>query len=288
MIKPYLPAAMALVLAVCAMISSTPASLGSPATSRTYRHLPRPSHVVVVWEENKAFSGIIGNPDAPYINRLARQGALMTRAHGIVHPSEPNYLAFFSGSIHGLHDDGCPYRFSGPNLAASLAAAGRTFALYAQGLPQAGYAGCRHGAYVRKHNAVADYPALPKADSQPFSRFPRHYAHLPTVSWVVPDVHHDMHSAPVRAGDRWLKQYIRPFVAWARTHNSLLILTWDEDDRAHHNHIPLILVGPMVRPGHYDQMVNHYSVLRTLEAMYGLEPMGQSSGAAPITGIWRH
>lgn len=287
MIRRYLPVGLALLLTSCVMISRMPPSFGSPASARTYRDLPHPAHVVVVWEENKAFSQIIVNPKAPYINQLAHQGALMTQAYGVAHPSEPNYLAFFSGSTHGLHDDECPYRFSGPNLAASLAAAGDTFTLYAQGLPSAGYKGCSRGAYVRKHNAVADYPALPKDDTQLFGRFPQHYSNLPTVSWVIPDVDHDMHSASISAGDRWLKRHIRPFVAWARTHDSLLILAWDEDDYAHHNHIPLILVGPMVRPGRYDQVVDHYSVLRTLEAMYGLTPIGQSARAVPLMGIWK-
>lgn len=268
------------------MLSRTPPSFGSPAAARTYRNLPRPAHVVVVWEENKAFSQIIGNPAAPYINRLARHGALMTRAYGVTHPSEPNYLAFFSGSTHHLRDDDCPYRFHGPNLASRLAAAGFSFTLYAEGLPRAGDAVCGHGDYARKHDAAADYPALPAHADEPFSRFPRRYSRLPTVSWVIPDLVHDMHSASIAAGDRWLKRHIGPYVRWAKHHNSLLIVAWDEDNYRHHNHIPLLVVGPMVKPGRYRQVVNHFSVLRTVEAMYGLRPVGESRLAVPITAIW--
>ena len=36
--------------------------------------LPRPDHIVIVIEENKAYSQIIDNPDAPYINALAKRG----------------------------------------------------------------------------------------------------------------------------------------------------------------------------------------------------------------------
>jgi hypothetical protein len=39
--------------------------------------LPRPDHIVIVIEENKSFSQIIGNKDAPWINELARRGALL-------------------------------------------------------------------------------------------------------------------------------------------------------------------------------------------------------------------
>src|SRR4051812_29972750 len=39
--------------------------------------VPTPDHVVIVVEENHAFSEIIGSSQAPYINALAGQGALM-------------------------------------------------------------------------------------------------------------------------------------------------------------------------------------------------------------------
>ncbi|HXU92268.1 MAG TPA: acid phosphatase, partial [Gallionella sp.] len=40
--------------------------------------LPRPDHVVIVVMENKAYSQIIGDSDAPYINALVRDGMLFT------------------------------------------------------------------------------------------------------------------------------------------------------------------------------------------------------------------
>jgi hypothetical protein len=49
--------------------------------------LPLPSHVVVVVEENNAYSQIIGSSEAPYINSLASGGASFTNSHAITHPS---------------------------------------------------------------------------------------------------------------------------------------------------------------------------------------------------------
>src|SRR5689334_2272799 len=60
--------------------------------------IPTPSHVVIVMDENHAFSQIIGSSSAPYINSLASQGALMTQSFGIGHPSQPNYMHFFAGT----------------------------------------------------------------------------------------------------------------------------------------------------------------------------------------------
>lgn len=57
--------------------------------------LPRPDHVVMVIEENQAYSDIIGNSMAPYINALAQQGALMVKSYAIESSSQPNYLELF-------------------------------------------------------------------------------------------------------------------------------------------------------------------------------------------------
>ena len=60
--------------------------------------IPAPVRAVVVIMENHAYGQIIGNPAAPFINAIADRGALFTRSYGVAHPSEPNYLALFSGS----------------------------------------------------------------------------------------------------------------------------------------------------------------------------------------------
>src|SRR6266699_6379972 len=54
--------------------------------------VPRPAHVVIVIEENHAYSEIMGSSSAPYINSLASQGAVLTNSHAVTHPSEPNNL----------------------------------------------------------------------------------------------------------------------------------------------------------------------------------------------------
>ncbi len=73
---------------------------------------------------------------------------------------------------------------------------------------------------------------------------------------------------------------------WAQNHNSLLIVTWDEDDDSAENRIPTIFVGPMVRPGNYGERIDHYRVLRTILAMYCLPSPGRSATALPIDDIW--
>jgi hypothetical protein len=244
-------------------------------------------HIVVVVEENHSFAQIVGNSTAPYMKSLVEQGALFTNAHGVTHPSQANYIALFSGSKQGVKDDSCNQPFTAPNLANSLINAKLTFAGYSEDLPRVGFSGCSSKGYARKHNPWVQFTNTPKESNQPFTNFPKDYANLPTVSFVIPNHQNDMHDGTVKQADDWLKTNLDSYVKWAKTHNSLLIVTWDEDDFAKANHIPLILVGPMIKPGKYDQNVNHYNVLRTIEDAYHLPLLGESKLAQPLSSIWK-
>ena len=260
---------------------TSPAS-GAPAA------VPRPRRTVVVMFENHAYNEIIGNPQAPYINALARRGALFTSSYAVSHPSEPNYLALFSGSTHGVTSDQCPTTLRAPNLAADLIAAGLGFTGYAEGVPAPGSRACVSGEYARKHVPWTDFSNVPPAVNQPFSRFPvGDFARLPAVSFVIPNLCHDMHDCPVGTGDTWLRRHLSGYVSWALTHDGLLIVTWDEDDGSQSNHIATIFAGQQVRPGRYGRPIDHYNVLRTIEQAYGLPYRGQAARHYAITWVWR-
>jgi acid phosphatase len=249
---------------------------------------PRPDHIVVVIEENHGYADIIGSRRAPYINELARQGASLTDFYAITHPSQPNYLGLFSGGPHDILNDSCPHDlWKKPNLAASLLDAGLTFTGYAQGLPEVGFQGCSHGAYVRRHNPWVDFEPLPESINRPFTSFPRDFSKLATVSFVVPDLRNDMHDGTVEKADTWLRDNLGAYARWAVTHNSLLVVTWDEDRvDSQANRIPAILVGEKVEPGNHDQPNNLYGLLRTLVDAYGLDPIGHSEEAEPLD-VWK-
>jgi acid phosphatase len=70
------------------------------------------------------------------------------------------------------------------------------------------------------------------------------------------------------------------------SHDSLLIITWDEDDGSTDNQIPTIFAGQLVGPGQYSQSITHYRVLATIEAAYGLPRDGQAATARPVTNVW--
>jgi len=255
--------------------------------------LPRPNHVVIVIEENRSFSSMIGNKDAPYINALAKRGALFTQSFGLMHPSQPNYIMLLAGSPVGVANNSIPPNlpFTVPNMAAELLARNLTFAGYSEDLPEPGFAGERAGDYVRKHNAWVNWQgassnAIPPACNLPFSAWPTNLALLPTVSFVVPNLLHDIHDGTLAEADDWLRDHLDAYVQWAQTHNSLLIFTFDEDDHHENQRIPTFFVGPMVRPGQYDRRVTHYEILRTVEECYGLPPSGEAAKTPAISDCW--
>ena len=87
-------------------------------------------------------------------------------------------------------------------------------------------------------------------------------------------------------GDRWLREKLDAYVRWAQKNDSLLIVTWDEDDGTENNRIATLFVGPMVKPGKYAQRIDHFNVLRTLADMYVVPAPGRGATATPIDYVW--
>ena len=268
------------------MMSAALLCVAAPARAATVATVPRPDHVVIVVEENHSTGGIIGNPDAPYINSLAASGANMTGFFAETHPSQPNYLALFSGDTQGVTDDSCPHTFSTPSLGGQLAGAGLSYAGYSEDLPSVGYTGCVSGKYARKHNPWSDFTDVPASANQPFTAFPTDYSTLPAVSYVMPNINDDMHDGTIAQGDAWLQSNLSGYITWAQTHNSVFVLTFDEDDHSQANQIPTVITGQRVTPGNYAETVDHYNLLRTIEDGFGLPGLGAAGTARPLLDIW--
>lgn len=256
----------------CAFVMAVVLAL-APVDIASANAPPKYDHIVVVVMENHSLEQILSAPAARYLQRLAQHGALFTDSHGVAHPSQPNYLALFSGSTHGVRDDGT-HEFAAPNLAARLRAAGRTFVGYVEdGSP-------------RKHNPWESFNDARKFERS-LATFPLRYENLPDVCFVIPSLPNDMHDGTIGKADDWLKAHLGTYAIWSRTHNSLLIVTFDEDDYGLENRIFTVLVGARIRPGRYAQNIDHYTLLRTIEEIEGISPLGASVIKSPIVGTWK-
>lgn len=265
--------------------------------------LPRPDHVVIVVEENHSFGQIIGSTFTPYINSLMGQGALLTSFFAHHHPSQPNYIVMFSGERQGIINNECSENrplITNQSFGGQLIRNGLSFAGYAEDLPKVGASVCKSGKYVRRHAPWVNFADVPTLASIPFSEFPTDFSKLPTVAMVIPNLNNDMHDVRCcktrrQRGDDWLKENLGAYAEWAKTHNSLLIVTWDEDDKRSPrvtkppaNHVATIFVGESVKVNFKsDKSYTHLDLLRTLQEMFGLPPLNGTSQAQIIDDIWR-
>jgi phosphatidylinositol-3-phosphatase len=219
--------------------------------------LPVYDHIVIVVEENKDFEQILGGRfDAPYIRKLAAEGATFERMFAEEHFSQGNYFWLFSGSNQNVsfldqvpskanHPD---YPFKASSLGEQLIKKGLSFKGYSESLPNIGATvdidppNCRADQciYARKHVPWISFANVPNgttvatSSNLRFADFPTDYTTLPTVAFVIPNLNHDMHNGKpdqsIPAGDGWLHQNLDGYYQWAKTHNSLLIVTFDEND----------------------------------------------------------
>jgi acid phosphatase len=127
-----------------------------------------------------------------------------------------------------------------------------------------------------------NFDNVPESSNRPLRDFPSNYHKLPTVAFVVPGLCHDMHDCPKAEADTWLRDTLGDYVGWAKRHNSLLVLTFDEDNRTGDNRIPTVVVGAHVAAGDRGERIDHYSLLRTIEGFYDLAPLGLAADRDPI------
>src|SRR5579859_5263732 len=122
-------------------------------------------HVMLIVEENRSASDVIGSSDAPYINSLADRYGLATSSYGQSHPSLPNYLELLSGSTQGVTDDGTQYSFAGPTLVDQLAQQGIRWRAYMESMPSACYTGGSSGEYAKKHDPFMYFRSITQNQS---------------------------------------------------------------------------------------------------------------------------
>jgi phosphatidylinositol-3-phosphatase len=337
------------ILHVCAITLSTCAtSVIAAAVDRLSwpSTLPVYDHIVIVVEENKDFEQIFGGKfEAQYLQKLAAEGASIGHMFGEEHNSQGNYFWLFSGNNQNVGFlDQVPsvsrpdYPFKTSNLGEQLIKKRLSFKGYAESLPAIGSKvdfdppkctgdscvyGRKHVPWISFAN-VPDGTTIGTSSNLRFADFPSDYTKLPTVAFVIPNLNHDMHNGQpaesIPIGDAWLRQNLDRYYQWAKTHNSLLIVTFDENDdkdRYHgltnpqvtpnsayppvdeynqhlldlQNRIVTIFAGAHIKPGLKPDAyaegkgITHVNILRTIEAMYGLPKSGVQQPNAAGAGI---
>jgi phospholipase C len=274
-------------------LAGTSAANGLPPVSGTTRAVAATTsirHIVVVVMENKSYGSIVGSTAAPYLNSLIRRYGLATNYTGVAHPSLPNYLALFSGSTQGVRDDGV-HTFSGKTLADQLEAHGRTWRVVAENVPPGCYAGAVSyggadgpGWYARKHEPAISFSGIRRSPKRCANVIDLRHFSLAAANYqlVVPNSCHDMHDCSIAVGDAFLKGFFGGIVKSPEFASSLVVITFDEgtDSAGGGGRVATVLVGPGVRSGYRSAIAyDHYSLLRTIENLWGLGCLNRSCSA---------
>jgi acid phosphatase len=292
--------------AMLAMASCGGGGTGSPAppTGSTVKA----SHVVLVVLENVNYADVVGSTNAPYFNSLTGQGALAIHYYANVHPSIGNYFMMTTGAMAST-DDAYSGTVAPPEMATVLAAAGKSWKVYAEGIPSAGYTGGDTGAYLKRHNPFAYFTDVEgtaaASNIVQFSQLATDAGGvLPDFSMIVGniyDVGHDC--APsvttcttavrVQQADAWLKTTLPQVLANASFAGSgLLAVTFDESETDNTNgggQVATVLVGTNVKPEYQATgTYQHQSLLRLMLEAQGLTSLpGASAGAASMAEVWK-
>lgn len=274
-------------------VSSLPKELVPPPISNVLP--PKIDHFVLIVLENKSFSQIIDNPDAPYINSLAKNGGVVASYYAVAHPSLPNYLALLGGDTFGVSSDCDDCFINKPSLPDNLEKAGYKWKAYMESMPNPCFLG-NSGEYAQKHNPFIYFDSVRNNPTRCVNIVP--YTDLmtdlssssltPNFIWISPNLCNDMHDCSIAVGDKWLSDNVPAILTSPAftQQNSILLITWDEDDSNSDNHIPLIFVSPKVKIGVVaNQNYSHYSLLRTVENAWGLPALTQNDANAPAFSL---
>jgi hypothetical protein len=165
--------------------------------------------------------------------------------------------------------------------------------------------------YMRNYNPMAEFTnvgtrggvALTNAQvNKTFASFPTTaagYAALPTISFVIPNTLHNTHGSNEQDpyatdpaaydflrsnSDAWQRDHLSGYLQWAKDNNSLLIITGSEEETDTHpaDTITTIVNGDpdLFVAGTNNNRVNHFNLVRTIEDMYGLTPLGDTGSYA--------
>jgi phospholipase C len=170
------------------------------------------------------------------------------------------------------------------------------------------YPSISNALYAAKHNPFLNFTGTQGAlaNMVPDTQLAADLAgnSLPNFSLVVPDQCHDMHgtgscsdpNALIATGDSYVSDTVNAVLAspvWPDGPNAIVI-TWDEDDSSDRGQPGTGCCGADPGGGHVATIVissqgnlpitdatayNHYSLLRTVEAAFGLPPLAHASDA---------
>lgn len=263
--------------------------------------VPNFEHVVIIIFENKGFETVIGNPLMPRFNELAQKSTLLTNYYAVQHPSLPNYLALIGGDTFGIQTDCIDCFVDARSLPELIEESGRTWRTYQEDMPEACFVGDQ-GRYAQRHNPFIYFDGIrlhPRRCEQSVVPLTELYKDiearaLPNFVQITPNLCNDSHDCQLNVADAWLADLMVALTpALDQTGDSyLVVVLFDEAQRPDGlpklfekggGRVPVVMYSPLVKNGFEDSTgYNHYSLLKTISAAWGLAYLGHAADTETI------
>ena len=268
----------------------------TPPTVAPQSLVPNFEHIVIIMFENKEFGSVIGNPQMPNYNRLAREYTLLTQNYAIQHPSLPNYIALMGGDTFGINENCSDCFIDAPSLPDLIEASGRTWKTYQEDMPEPCYIGSTN-LYAQKHNPFVYFDSIRlNAERCNRSVVPLTALQtdietdsLPNFLFIKPNICNDSHDCELDVSDAWLTNLLNMLIpALDGTGESYFIAMLFEEGQGDHTccglpepgggRVPVVLYSPFAKNGFEDPTpYTHYSLLKTISEAWGLQYLGHAA-----------
>jgi hypothetical protein len=267
-------------------VSRTASPSGLPATTPKAGAVTK---VLAFIEENHSLSQM--RADMPYTFGLARRFGYATSYRGIGHPSLPNYIAIAGGKTYGITNDDSPSAnpVSGPSVFGQALAAGKTAAVYVDGMRESCMAKDGGSGYAVKHNPwpyfIKEQAACRRFDL-PADRLHAAVADgsLPEIGMVIPNLCNDAHDCPLGTADAWFQGWMAEIFRgpdWVSGHLAV-VLTADEDDGSANNKVLTVVIHPSQKANVVTASLSHFSLTRLYEEVAGTPYLFQAVSAPSL------
>src|SRR5437879_1344932 len=263
--------------------------------------------------ENRAYTEVIGNSNAPFINSMMPLSATLQNynSYGAAGRSVGGcsagcYTALVSGSDQGISDGyGCC--ISAPTLMDSMGSAGLTWQAYCESgcprgndhFPFTGFASTASSPNLFTGGSVSPSDLIAAASS----------ASPPNLLWYTPTDNNNMHDGSVSTGDSYIQNFLvgsgslatpSPGSLLASSlfqpgHRTLFLLWWDECAKGafgcdSNNSTPNVWFGPTagIKAGYSSTstVYDEYSIVHLIENNWALPTLAAEAAAAPMTEIF--
>lgn len=250
------------------------------------------NRAIIVIFENTNYADAIKQP---YFSYLAKNGAHFTNFTAITHPSQPNYIALTSGSLHGVNHSN-PIDLDVRNVVDLLEEKNISWRIYTEDYPGNCFTGKSANLYERRHNPFISYTNIQKNPARcsnivSANQFEIDAANgnLPQYVFYIPNNENSGHNTGVAYADKWYERKISKYVTDpVFMKDTVLISTFDESGSLASNQIYVSIVGEAVLAGNYSDSLNLYSLLKLIEDNWYLGNLGKEDATAvPIPFIWK-